>query len=76
MMAEGNSPQGFLPFNIPACTPYFFIGFGIDFSERYRNLPYIGVPTEEAVARVNAEVAEAAARWERQRRKSDATKEL
>ena len=32
-----------------------FSGFGIDFSEMYRTLPYIGVPTDAAVARVAAE---------------------
>ena len=40
------------------CPP-LMAGFGIDFSEKYRTLPYIGVPTDEAVARGIAE-AEAA----------------
>lgn len=32
-------------------------GYGIDYSEMYRFLPYIGVPTSEAVARVATEAA-------------------
>ena len=42
------------------------LGFGIDYSERYRCLPYIGVPTDEAIVRVGA--AAEAAKAERQRR--------
>ena len=38
--------------NPPSIHP---VGFGIDFSEMYRTLPYIGVPTDAAVARVAAE---------------------
>lgn len=34
----------YIGFEIP---DYFVVGYGIDFSERYRNLPYIGVIEEE-----------------------------
>ena len=27
----------------------FVVGYGLDFNERYRNLPFIGVLTEEAI---------------------------
>ncbi|GAX79488.1 hypothetical protein CEUSTIGMA_g6929.t1 [Chlamydomonas eustigma] len=37
------------------CPDEFVVGFGIDYSEMYRFLPYIGVPTEAAIARVAAE---------------------
>ncbi len=29
----------------------FGVGYGLDFAERYRNLPYIGVLTENARSR-------------------------
>ena len=29
----------------------FVVGYGLDFNERYRNLPFIGVLTEEAIGR-------------------------
>lgn len=45
------------------CPDEFVVGYGIDYSEMYRFLPYIGVPTPEAVARV---AAEALARQQRQ----------
>jgi hypoxanthine phosphoribosyltransferase len=32
----------------------FVIGYGLDFAERYRNLPYIGVLSEELASRVAA----------------------
>ncbi|KAG1654281.1 hypothetical protein FOA52_005661 [Chlamydomonas sp. UWO 241] len=35
----------------------FVVGYGIDYSERFRFLPFIGVPTDEAVARIAAECA-------------------
>lgn len=38
------------------CPNEFIVGYGIDYSEYYRFLPYIGVPTEEAVERVAKEV--------------------
>ena len=41
--------------------PLLMAGFGIDFSEKYRTLPYIGVPTDEAVARGIAETEAAKA---------------
>ena len=28
---------------------YFIVGFGLDYDERYRNLPYIGVLKKEAI---------------------------
>jgi hypoxanthine phosphoribosyltransferase len=32
----------------------FVIGYGLDFAERYRNLPYIGVLQDELVAQAEA----------------------
>ena len=37
----------YVGFEIP---PRFVIGYGLDFAERYRNLPYIGVVRDELVA--------------------------
>ena len=34
----------YLGFNVPDC---FLVGFGLDFAEKYRNLPYIGILKEE-----------------------------
>ncbi|EPY2274905.1 hypoxanthine phosphoribosyltransferase [Clostridium sporogenes] len=34
----------YLGFNVP---DYFLVGFGLDFAEKYRNLPYIGILKEE-----------------------------
>lgn len=34
----------YLGFDIP---DYFVVGYGLDFAEKYRNLPYIGILKEE-----------------------------
>lgn len=34
----------YLGYNVP---DYFLVGFGLDFAEKYRNLPYVGVLKEE-----------------------------
>jgi hypothetical protein len=39
------------------CPDEFVVGYGIDYSEMYRFLPFIGVPSAKAVARVGAEAA-------------------
>ena len=38
------------------CPDEFVVGYGIDFSEHWRFLPFIGVPKADAVERVRAEV--------------------
>jgi len=38
----------FIGFDIPN---EFVVGYGLDYNEHYRNLPYIGVLTEEAIRR-------------------------
>ena len=30
----------------------FIVGFGLDYDEKYRNLPYVGVPKEEIYNKV------------------------
>ncbi|HEY5560569.1 MAG TPA: hypoxanthine phosphoribosyltransferase [Clostridiaceae bacterium] len=37
-------PVKYIGFNVP---DFFLVGFGLDFAEKYRNLPYIGVLKEE-----------------------------
>lgn len=34
----------YIGFNVP---DYFLVGFGLDFAQKYRNLPYIGILKEE-----------------------------
>ena len=34
----------YLGFNVP---DYFLVGYGLDYGEKYRNLPYIGILKEE-----------------------------
>jgi hypoxanthine phosphoribosyltransferase len=34
----------YLGYNVP---DYFLVGFGLDFAEKYRNLPYVGILKEE-----------------------------
>jgi hypoxanthine phosphoribosyltransferase len=41
-------PVDYLGFDIPN---EFVVGYGLDFAERYRNLPYIGVLKEEVYTR-------------------------
>lgn len=38
------------------CPDEFVVGYGIDFSEHWRFLPFVGVPKPEAVERVRAEI--------------------
>ena len=45
---EADVPVDYLGFNIPN---EFVVGYGLDFGERYRNLPYIGVLKEEVYTR-------------------------
>ena len=35
-------------FDIPSV---FVVGYGLDYAERYRNLPYVGTLTADAIAR-------------------------
>ena len=35
----------------------FVVGYGLDYNERYRNLPFIGVLTDEAIRRHDAVAA-------------------
>jgi len=37
-------PVKYIGFNVP---DFFLVGFGLDYAEKYRNLPYIGVLKEE-----------------------------
>jgi hypoxanthine phosphoribosyltransferase len=39
-------PLDFVGFEVP---DEFVVGYGLDFAEEYRNLPFIGVLKEEAV---------------------------
>ena len=45
---EADVPIDYLGFDIPN---EFVVGYGLDFGERYRNLPYIGVLKEEVYTR-------------------------
>jgi hypoxanthine phosphoribosyltransferase len=38
---------GYLGFDLN--PPEFVVGYGLDYNEFFRNLPYIGVPTQEAI---------------------------
>lgn len=42
-------PLDYIGFDIP---DEFVIGYGLDIDEMYRNLPYIGVPTQELIERL------------------------
>ena len=46
-----NLPIRYTGFEIPN---RFVIGYGLDFAERYRNLPYIGVLRDELIAQAEA----------------------
>jgi hypoxanthine phosphoribosyltransferase len=48
---ENDVPCRYIGFEIPN---RFVIGYGLDFAERYRNLPYIGVLRDELVAQAEA----------------------
>jgi hypoxanthine phosphoribosyltransferase len=41
---EVNTEVKYLGFRVPN---YFLVGYGLDYAERYRNLPYVGVLKEE-----------------------------
>ena len=49
-------PCRYVGFEIP---PRFVIGYGLDFAERYRNLPYVGVLRDELAAQVEETLLEA-----------------
>ena len=58
-------PLAYVGFRIP---DQFVVGYGLDFAERYRNLPFIGVLSPAALQRAGATPpahAPAAAEWER-----------
>jgi hypoxanthine phosphoribosyltransferase len=44
---EIDVPVRYIGFDIPN---RFVVGYGLDFAERYRNLPYVGVLAEDAAA--------------------------
>jgi hypoxanthine phosphoribosyltransferase len=46
---EFDVPLDYVGFEIPDC---FVIGYGLDIDEMYRNLPYVGVPTDELIERL------------------------
>jgi hypoxanthine phosphoribosyltransferase len=46
---EFDIPLDYVGFEIPDC---FVIGYGLDIDEMYRNLPYVGVPTDELIERL------------------------
>ena len=50
-------PIDYLGFSIP---DQFVVGYGLDFGERYRNLPYVGVLRPEVYAAIEAATAEPA----------------
>jgi len=43
----GNIEADYVGFQIP---DWFVVGYGLDFAERYRNLPYVGVLKPEVYA--------------------------
>jgi len=43
-------PIAYRGFEVP---DKFVVGYGLDYRQRYRNLPYIGILTKEAVDRLN-----------------------
>lgn len=45
-VARGTADADYVAFNIP---DEFVVGYGLDYNERFRNLPYIGVLTPEAI---------------------------
>jgi hypoxanthine phosphoribosyltransferase len=45
---EGEVAADYVGFDIPN---EFVVGYGLDYNERYRNLPYIGVLKDEAIRR-------------------------
>ncbi|MFM8715693.1 MAG: phosphoribosyltransferase, partial [Spartobacteria bacterium] len=48
LQREAATVADYVGFEIP---DEFVVGYGLDYNEQYRNLPYIGVLKEEAILR-------------------------
>jgi hypoxanthine phosphoribosyltransferase len=48
LQTEAATAADYVGFEIP---DEFVVGYGLDYNEQYRNLPYIGVLKEEAIRR-------------------------
>ena len=62
---EENMQADYVGFEIP---DYFVVGYGLDFAERYRNLPFIGLLHPRVQARLSSEASWAIAPATRLRR--------